>query len=49
MTWEYILSDFIQFNYNEKFFILKNQIFNWVNVNTPKDIILAKKLFGDKI
>ena len=49
MTWEYILSDFIQFNYNEKFFILKNQIFNWVNVNTPKDIILAKKLFGEKI
>lgn len=48
MTWEYILSDFIQFQSNEKIFILKNQIFKWVNVNTLKDLSAAKKIFAEK-
>ena len=48
MTWEYVISDFVKLNNNEKFFILKNQFYNWVNVNTPSDVILARKLFEKK-
>jgi len=47
-TWEFIINDFIQTNNKDKLYILKNQIFKWVNINTSKDFLLAKKLFNKR-
>jgi len=46
MTWEYIINDFIKNNKLEKIYVLKNQIYKWVNINTVKDLSQAKKLFN---
>lgn len=46
MTWEYVLDDFIRNNKNIKINVLKNQNFDWVNVNEPKDLSIAKKKFN---
>ena len=43
-TWEWLLSDFLQIT-NEKVFVLKNQNFRWINMNTFSDYVYAKKLF----
>ena len=46
MTWEYVLDDFIRNNKNIKLYVLKNQTFDWVNVNEPKDLSIARKKFN---
>lgn len=45
LTWEFMLNNFIKINKNIKINILKNQNFNWVNINNPKDLVYAKKIF----
>ncbi len=42
VTWEYPLSEFSKRNH---LYVLKNQNYKWVNVNTIKDLNIAKKLF----
>lgn len=41
ITWEYPMS---LFSKNFKLYALKDQNFKWVNINTRKDLILAKKI-----
>lgn len=45
LTWEFMLNNFIKINKNIKMYILKKQNFNWVNINNPKDLVYAKKIF----
>ena len=40
ITWEYPVSHFAQFS---KLYVLKKQNFNWININTRKDLIQARK------
>ena len=42
ITWEYPLSEFSK---NNNLYVLKDQNYKWVNVNTIKDLNIAKKLF----
>ncbi len=42
ITWEHPLSEFSKKNH---FYVLKDQNYKWVNVNTIKDLNVAKKLF----
>ena len=43
ITWEYPVSEFAQKN---KLYNLKDQNYYWININKPKDITLAKKIFN---
>ena len=43
ITWEYPVSEFAQKN---KLYTLKDQNYYWININKPKDITLAKKIFN---
>ena len=43
LGWEDLLDKYISTS-NDKFYILKNQNFNWININTTKDIIKARKM-----
>jgi len=47
MTWEFIINDFIKYNNVDKIYTIKNQVYKWVNVNTAKDLALAKKIFNN--
>lgn len=40
ITWEYPVSHFAQFS---KLYVLKKQNFNWININTRKDLIQARR------
>ena len=41
ITWEFPLSDYLS---KKSAYVLNNQRFNWFNINTAKDLILARKL-----
>ena len=43
ITWEYPMSDFAN---RASLYALKNQNFNWVNINRPSDLVFAKKGFN---
>tara|TARA_Y200000002_G_C22660751_1_gene655611 strand:- start:854 stop:1615 length:762 start_codon:yes stop_codon:yes gene_type:complete len=46
LGWEDLLDKYIC-STNDKFYILQNQNFNWININKTKDIIKARKMnFG---
>lgn len=44
-TWEFMLNNFINDYKKIKINVLKDQNFKWVNINSPKDLTYAKKLF----
>ena len=48
MSWEDMLNNFIK-STNANFYILKNQNYKWINVNTIKDYAKVKKIFRNKI
>jgi len=44
LSWEFVIDRFIQ-ETNEKIYMLFNQNYSWVNINTIKDLNLAKKVY----
>jgi len=44
LGWEDLLNKYISITKNASFYILKNQNYNWININRKKDIKMAKKM-----
>ena len=42
--WEYVINKYIE-KFPGELYILKNQNYDWININTIKDYNLAKKIF----
>ena len=47
LSWEILMNNYIKKN-KDKIFVLKNQNFFWININTIKDYLKAKKLKHEK-
>lgn len=43
ISWELFLNEYIK-EKKDKFYIIKNQKFNWININKLKDFNSAKKI-----